>query len=46
MNKKILIIGDTGQFEFYLNKLLVKKKFNLYLSTRNKNSSKVKFYIV
>ena len=44
MNKRILIIGGTGQFGFYLTKLLIKKKFNLYLSTRNINSDKVKFY--
>ena len=44
MNKKVLIIGGTGQFGFYLTKLLVKKKFKLYLTTRNVNSSKVAFY--
>jgi GDPmannose 4,6-dehydratase len=44
MNKRILIIGGTGQFGFYLTKLLIKKKFNLYLSTRNINRDKVKFY--
>lgn len=44
MNKKILIIGGTGQFGFYLIKLLIKKRFNLYLSTRDRNSSKVKSY--
>jgi GDPmannose 4,6-dehydratase len=44
MNKRILIIGGTGQFGFYLTKLLVKKKFYLYISTRNINSPKVKFY--
>jgi GDPmannose 4,6-dehydratase len=39
---KILIVGGTGQFGFYLAKFLLKKKnYSVYISTRKINTSKV-----
>ena len=44
MNKTALIVGGTGQFGFYIAKILLKKKFKVYISTRSFNSNKlVKF---
>lgn len=39
--KKILIVGGTGQFGFYLTKFLINKNFKIYISTRYLRSSKV-----
>ena len=38
---KVLIIGGSGQIGFYLTKFLIKKN-EIYISTRNKNSKKIK----
>jgi len=44
MNKTALIVGGTGQFGFYIAKILLKKKFKVYISTRSFNNDKlVKF---
>jgi GDPmannose 4,6-dehydratase len=39
--KKILIIGGSGQIGFYLSKFLIKNN-KIYISTRNKNTTKIK----
>jgi GDP-D-mannose dehydratase len=31
MNKTALIVGGTGQFGFYIAKILLKKKFKVYI---------------
>tara|TARA_B110000977_G_scaffold197777_1_gene281151 strand:- start:162 stop:1109 length:948 start_codon:yes stop_codon:yes gene_type:complete len=41
MENKVLIIGGTGQLGFYLAKLLIKKKINVYISTRNPKYKKL-----
>jgi len=40
--KNILIVGGTGQFGFYLTKLLINKDYRIYISTRYPESSKTK----
>jgi len=39
--KKILIVGGTGQFGVYLAKFLSAKNYEIYISTRNLKSSKI-----
>ena len=41
MNKTALIVGGTGQFGFYLAKLLLKKKYKVYISTRSFKNDKL-----
>ena len=46
MYKTALIVGGTGQFGFYIAKLLLQKKYKVYISTRSfKNNKLNKFRI-
>lgn len=47
MNKTALIVGGTGQFGFYIAKILLKNKFKVYISTRSFSHNKlVKFFLL
>jgi GDPmannose 4,6-dehydratase len=47
MNKTALIVGGTGQFGFYIAKLLLQKKYKVYISTRSfKNDKLNKFRLL
>ena len=47
MSKTALIVGGTGQFGFYISKLLLKKNYKVYVSTRSfKNDKLVKFRLL
>lgn len=47
MNKTALIVGGTGQFGFYIAKILLRKKIKVYISTRSFNSNKlIKFHSI
>jgi GDPmannose 4,6-dehydratase len=47
MNKTALIVGGTGQFGFYITKLLLQKKYKVYISTRSfKNHKLNKFHLL
>jgi len=39
---KILIVGGSGQFGYYFCKIFLKKKFDIYVSTRNIKNTKLK----
>ena len=41
---KVLVIGGTGQIGFYLCKELVKKKNQIFVTTRNTNLKKSKLF--
>lgn len=41
---KIFIIGGTGQFGFYLSKLLLKYNNKIYITSRNIHSDRIKFF--
>jgi len=42
--KKVLIVGGSGQFSYYLTKFLLKKKYKIYVSNRTINSRKILFF--
>ena len=42
--KKILIVGGSGQFSYYLTKFLLKKKYKIFISNRTINSKKILFF--
>jgi len=47
MNKTALIVGGTGQFGFYIAKILLKNKFKVHISTRSFNNNKfIKFRLL
>ena len=47
MSKTALIVGGTGQFGFYISKLLLKKNYKVYVSTRSfKNDKLDKFRLL
>jgi GDPmannose 4,6-dehydratase len=41
MNKTALIVGGTGQFGFYIAKLLLQKRYKVYISTRSFKNHKL-----
>jgi GDPmannose 4,6-dehydratase len=41
---KVFIIGGTGQFGFYLSKLLLNNTTKIYITSRNIHSTKIKFF--
>ena len=41
---KVLVIGGTGQIGFYLCKELVKKKNQIFVTTKNTNLKKSKLF--
>ena len=41
VNNKVLIIGGSGQLGFYLTKYLIKRKLNVFISTRKVKSKKL-----
>ena len=47
MNKTALIVGGSGQFGFYIAKLLLQKSYKVYISTRSfKNHKLNKFRLL
>ena len=41
VNNKVLIVGGSGQLGFYLTKYLIKRKLNVFISTRKTKSKKL-----